>query len=212
MAQADLRIAPDQRVFTAGRTGSGKTYLERYLLRSANRLVACDPKGTLGRLAPEWNLEDWTDRGARQLARGDDVRLRIPAPLDGRWDDYLWAVYKAGNVILYIDELYGVVPPGKRAPEPLTACYTRGRELGIGVHSCTQRPSWIPLFAMSEADWFFIFRLTVEEDRKRLASFMGASVIEPIRDKYGFLTYSPEWEDPIYTPQLIVRRGRGRTQ
>lgn len=206
---AQLSIQPNQRVFTAGRTGSGKTFLERYLLASSKRLVVCDPKGTLSTaIAPDWRLTDWSEKGRKRLLAGDPVRLRIPAPLDGDWSSYLWDVYRAGNVLLYVDETYGVVPPGRAAPEPLLACYTRGRELGIGVHAATQRPSWIPLVCMSEADWFFVFRLTLDEDRKRLASFMGASVMQPIQDRYGFFSYSPEWDSPIYTPQLIVRKAR----
>lgn len=205
-----LRIASNQRVFTAGRTGSGKTFLERHLLSGITRLVALDPKGTLGRLAPEWNLEDWSERGRKALLRGDPVRLRVPPSEDGDtpayWSPYIRDVYRAGDCLLYIDELYGVVPPGSRPPGPLVACYTRGRELGIGVHAATQRPAWVPLFAMSEADWFFVFRLTLDEDRRRLASFMGASVMDPIRDRYGFLTYHVEWDQPIYTERLLVRQ------
>ena len=209
-----LQITSSQRVFTAGRTGSGKTYFERYVLAGIQRLVALDPKGTLGRMAPEWNLEDWSDRGRRKLLAGEPVRLRVPPPPvdvgdDPRyWDTYIRDVYRAGNCILYLDEIYGVVPPGSKPPPSLTACYTRGRELGIGVHGCTQRPAWVPLFAMSEADWFFVFRLTLDEDRRRLASFMGASVMEPIKDRHGFLSYHVEWDEPIYTPQLIVRKAR----
>lgn len=201
-----LTIQPNERVFIAGRTGSGKTFLSLHLLRKRTRLVVCDPKGTLGELAPEWGLDDWSEKGRKRLLAGDPVRLRIPAPLDGNWTPYLWDVYRAGDVTLYVDELYGVVPPGRTAPEPLLACYTRGRELGIGVVAATQRPSWIPLVAMSEADWFFVFRLTLEEDRRRLASFMGESVMTPITDRYGFLTYNPLWDQPIYTPRLIVRK------
>lgn len=205
----DLQIASNERVFLAGRTGSGKTFLARHLLAKSTRLVVLDPKGTLGRdMAPEWNLTDWSEKGAKLLERGEPCRLRVPAPLDGNWAPYLWAVYRAGGVTLYVDEMYGVVPPGKVAPEPLLACYTRGRELRVGVFAASQRPSWVPLVAMSEADWFFVFRLTLDEDRKRLASFMGASVMQPITDRYGFMTYHPEWDEPIYTPQLVVRKGR----
>jgi hypothetical protein len=206
---AAIQITSNQRVFTAGRTGSGKTFLEHHILAGIKRLVALDPKGTLGSVtSPGWNLTDWSDKGRKALLAGEPVRLRVPAPLNGDWTPYLWDVYRAGNVVLYVDEMYGVVPPGKAAPEPLIACYTRGRELGIGVHAATQRPAWVPLVTMSEADWFFVFRLTLDEDRRRLASFMGASVMSPIRDRYGFYSYHPEWDDPIYTPRLIVRKPR----
>lgn len=205
----DLTVRSDERAFIAGRTGSGKTFFCRYLTASSRRLVVLDPKGMLTRaIDPAWKLDEWSEKGRKALLEGDPCRLRVGYPDDGDWEPYLADTFKAGNVLIYVDEMYGVVPPGKQAPKSLTAAWTRGRQLGVGVVSATQRPAWVPLFAMSEADWFFIFRLTLEEDRRRLASFMGQSVMEPIRDRYGFLTYNAQWDGPVYTPRLVVRKVR----
>lgn len=211
MTEIDLAVKSNQRAFIAGKTGSGKTFFARYLLQSAKRLVVLDPKGMLTREEdPGWNLTDWSAKGRKLLMSGEPCRLRVPYPQDGDWSSFVKDVFEARNVTLYIDEMYGVVSPGKTPPvlEWLVACWTRGRQLGVGVIVATQRPMWVPLFAMSEADWFFIFRLSLEEDRKRLASFMGPSAMYPIPDEFGYLSYSVRWPAPIYTPQLNVRRRR----
>lgn len=204
-----LPILANDRVFIAGQSGSGKTFFARALLARASRLLVLDPKGLLSpEAAPDWRLTDWTKAGAKRLEDGRPVRLRVPAPLDGDWEPYLMAAYRARNVVVYIDEAYGVVRQGKKLPPSLVALYTRGRELGIGMIAASQRPSWVPLEMMSEANKFFIFRLMLPEDRKRVAGFVGESAMGRIPDRHGFLTYSIDWDYPVYTPQLNVRTGR----
>lgn len=188
------------RVFVAGKTGSGKTTLVRELLTPVKRLLVLDPKGTLN--VPEWNLTDWSDRGRRALLAGDDVRLRVPAPLDGNWEPYCEAAYEAHELTVFIDEMYGVVPPGRRPSDSLVALYTRGREFEIGVWAATQRPVWVPLFAKSEAEWTFIFRLRLEDDRVHMAKLCGPAVENPIPDDFGFYVYFETWEDAEYVPGI----------
>lgn len=201
---ADLiDVKSTDRVAIFGQTGSGKTFFARYLVRSARRLVVMDPKGML---RGKWGLQEWSSRTRKRLKNGFPVRVRIPAPISGNWEPYLVEIYNAGDLVLYIDEMYGVVPIGKRAPNYLNAIYTRGRELGIGVIAVSQRPAWIPREMISESTWFFCFRLMLEDDRRSVAQIMGPAALGFIRDRYGFLTYNAEWEAPVYTPQLIVRR------
>lgn len=187
-----FRVKTLDRVLICGKTGSGKTYLARHLLGNAPRLICLDPKGRLD----DWRLTD-ADRSTaegraalRDLAAGKPSRLRYRLPMDddtgAAWEDAIGAGFEAGDCVIYIDELYGVVEPGSRAPAILSAAYTRGREYGVGVWSATQRPVWVPLFAISEADHYFCFRLTLAEDRKRMAAFMGPQVEEVISAEHGF--------------------------
>lgn len=215
MAEYRLRIEPYERVIFVGKTGSGKTYLARHLAQSLRRLVVFDPKGMLNQPGAGWNLVDWSREGEKALLAGENIRLRVPAPLDGDWSPYLLAIQRAqlafdrpmkNPVTLYMDEVYGVVPPGKRPQDELVALYTRGREWGIGVWGATQRPVWVPLFVKSEAEWTFMFRLQLPDDQRSMAGIIGPAALVPIRDEYGFYIYNQLWNEPLYTPLLENQR------
>lgn len=208
MPPATLTVRSNERVFLCGRTGSGKTFAAEELTKGLPRLVVLDPKGTLG----GWGLVPF-DREAKRLLRlGDPIRARVVVdfgkPPDETWEEALGACLNAGDVTVYIDEVYGVVDPGSKPSPLLTAIWTRGRELGIGGFAASQRPSWVPLFFLSEADWYFVLRLSLDEDRRRMAAFMGPDVLEVIRDKHGIFLMRAEDETPMYLPQLPSSNGR----
>lgn len=199
---SSVLLKTNERVFLTGKTGSGKTFLAHYLTKSCPRLVVLDGKGTL---AP-WGLEPWEAEGRDKLRRGDPVRLRVVVPFRQDpakyWDSAMYEIYMAGNVTVYMDELYVVSPPGKQIPPLLWSLYTRGRELGIGVWGASQRPAWIPQFCMSEAEHFFMFRLQLSDDKKRMSEFMGPDILEPIQDEHGFYYSKAEWDRPEYYQKL----------
>jgi energy-coupling factor transporter ATP-binding protein EcfA2 len=199
-------IKSNDRVFIAGQTGSGKTTAARHLLRLADRLIVIDPKYELG--GPEWNLVDSDRSNMRDLENGKAARLRFTPPPDMPEDFYksifLFA-QDAGNVIIYIDEMYAVFPGGTRATDPLTMIWTRGRSLGVGTWGATQRPTWVPLFSMSEAQHYFSFRLMLNEDRARMASMMGPEVEGTIKDQYGFWYRDIREPGPKYFKELEVK-------
>ena len=167
--------------------------------------MVLDPKAMID--PAQWHL-DWVDnKGLRDLERGKDARLLVRTYDTHEWSAYLQAAWQATNVVVYIDELYALVEFGRVAPPRiLSQLYTQGREKRVGVWGATQRPSWVPLFTLSECDWFFAFRTQLQDDRKRLSEMMGPEVLEPIpvEDKYGFWMYSIEWDNPLYVPQLRV--------
>lgn len=200
----------DERVFICGQTGSGKTVLAKQSLKHITRLIVIDTKGEL----TDWNTEEFEDVSVKQaITRGDPVRARVIPPLRGDKEDYFddifFMAYDAGNITVYIDEMYGVVLPGKNPPDGLSALYTRGRSRGVGVVSCSQRPTWVPLFAMSEAKHFFMFRLNMPEDRDRVAEVAGQPVMQSvIRDKYGFFYYENGADEAHYIPGLVIKKSK----
>ena len=196
------QIATNERAVFVGKTGSGKTYLARALAEGVERLVVFDPKGTLWK--PDWALVDWSDAGEKLLRKQQPCRLRVPAPLRGQppWEYYMGLVWEAGDCLTYIDEVYGVALPGRPPSPELSALYTRGRERGVGTWGATQRPAWVPLFVISEAEWAFCFKLQLEDDRVAMVKRTGApefAIPVPAADRYGFRFYNAQWEHARYS-------------
>lgn len=189
-----MPIHSSDRVLVVGKTGSGKTYMSRILLADIDHLTIIDTKNSLR----SWASDPTAIRRVQEVIgirpSANRTRHVPPALTDSRkllkwYDDILVSAYYEGDQIIYIDELFAVVPPKTPAPAGLTALYTRGREMGTGVWACTQRPTWIPLFALSESDHFFCFRLQLDEDRRRMSAFMGNEVLKIPPDPYGFWYY-----------------------
>jgi hypothetical protein len=201
-SETTITLRSHERVFLCGRTGSGKTFAAYHILKPLPRLIVLDPKGTLG----TWGLRPWDREARRLLKRGEPVRARVTVEFGTDpseiWQQAYQEIYAAGNATMYIDEVYGVVDPGSKASPELTGLITRGRELRIGVFGCSQRPSWVPLFLMTEAQHFFMFSLHLMEDKRRMAEFMGPEVMEPIRDEHGVYYSYATWERPLYIERL----------
>jgi hypothetical protein len=172
------------------------------LTRSLKRLVVLDGKGTL---AP-WGLLEWTRESRSMLKNGEEVRVRVAWDIGQDvfdfWEGVLEEVYNAGNCTVYCDELYALTEKPGMVQPALRAIYTRGRELNIGAWAATQRPVSVPLVTLSESEHFFMFRLTMDDDRARMAEFMTQVVREPIQDRHGFYYMFAEEDQPIYIPQL----------
>lgn len=205
MPRAKLLIEIDgsQRTFITGKTGSGKTHLAKRILRSFPRLVVLDSKGTL----KPWGLEEYDRESRRRLAKGEDVRMRVPlepgVDPEKFWDGVLAEAYEAGNVMIYLDEA-GQVAGGSKPSPWVATVWQRGREYGVGAIAVTQRPVWVPRLFISEADHVFQFRLQLEDDRVYMSKMLGPQVADPIPtgDKYGFWYWDSERADPIYIDRL----------
>lgn len=196
-----IRFRPTDRVAFVGRTTTGKTYAARLLLLGAKRLVVVDPKGRLsdayrlGQGEPPWRLAEASDETDRALASGEPVRVRYAAPLDGDYSAIFRRCYDAENVIVYVDEVYGVTRNGQ-PDQWLTALYTRGAELGIGVWAATQRPRRIPLIVLSESEWTLLFRLKLQADREYMAEMIGPAALDTLSG-HEFWLYRESWDNPV---------------
>lgn len=205
MNKIQFKLDKNSRSFIAGKTGTGKTFLAQHLLNSINRLIVIDTKSNL---RERFNLQPETKKNWKKFSSGDPIRLQVKTPLVSadKFEDYFDEIFKkaydAGNCIVYLDEVYGVTNGSKTLPTWLTALYTRGRELGVGVIACSQRPRHIPLFCMSESENFFVFRLLLKEDTDRLASFIPELQPIPSEDKHGFFYYNVDMNRPIYQKSL----------
>lgn len=199
-----LDIKTNERVAFIGRTGSGKTYLAEALTRGLSRLVIVDPNGVLARrFQPH---VPWKE-GVKHLQQGAET-ARVYVSLDdpSGYEAVFDTIYRSvRDVTVYIDEAYGVSAPGGGMSKALWALYTRGRAKGIGVWASTQRPRFIPRYMLSEAEWYFVFQLQLDDDRAYLARIVHPSLKTRAPDPHGFYYWHLGWDKPRYTRQLKVR-------
>lgn len=201
MAQGQLAIGPNQRVIAVGKTRSGKSVLVRTYLAGYRNVVCLDTKGDVkwpeaGRVPVYTHLKDLGQLGAGKAIFRPKLSERSPEHYDAffRW------IFERGNTILWVDEIYSICE-GQEIPFYLKALLTQGAALGIGVWICTQRPKFVPNFCFSEAEHFFVFRLNLEEDRAKVASWAGKSVMDNPPGKHGFWYVNPDMDHPVLVPQ-----------
>lgn len=161
------------RTIIVGQTGSGKTYFGVWLLSHQDMVkrpwVVIDYK----REALFHELGKNTYRGL--LRPGSDPPrkpgLYLIQPMesdDDAMDDFLWRVWKRGNIGLYIDE--GMMIPAGRG-SAMRAILTQGRSLRLPVIALSQRPVEIDRYFFSESSFFAEFFLMDREDRKTLTRY-----------------------------------------
>lgn len=215
-APISIEIEPNARTIIAGKTGSGKTFLAKHILKGVPRLVVIDTKNNL---REDMNLKPEINRNWRDLRLGLPIRLQIKPPFlptsqfAEYYDGIFRKVFYAADCVVYIDELYSVTQGAQTLSTYLTALYTRGREpvIGnrgrivggnIGIIACTQRPANIPVFCMTESEHFFVFQLQNPDDRLKLANYTSPEIKEPIKDEHGFYYYQTRATSPLYIQEL----------
>lgn len=182
-------IWPNEHVFVAGRTGSGKTYLAKKFLSLYPNVVVLDTKGTLNwdEVLPE---EKTIVTSLAKISEAKTNKI-IYKP---RWQEMTFEVYnrffkwiyERKNTIVWIDEVMAICPNPFKIPDYYKAILTRGRELNIAAWSLTQRPSGIPQVVISEAVHLFIFDLNLEQDRAKLVEITGYNEFLQRPGKYHF--------------------------
>ena len=210
----------DQRLLFLGKTASGKTFLARYLLKLAYakgwRIVIVDPK------------KDWMGRGlakkrfgkrpgtvdAPVLVTGFDKTLRCqiiqPVTWDARMDAMAAAIMKEGNTIIYFDEV-SQLANANAIPLRMKILFTQGRSLNVGAWSGSQRPVMIPEDVKSQAEVWFIFRLTKKKDREVVEGYVPVEETPELVRKSLPYRYFWFYEDSMSKPVLIAPLKLGRT-
>jgi hypothetical protein len=201
-----LALKPDEVWAIAGKRGTGKSYFGRYLLRGwygagtperfwpiliidqdqkwlkhARGKVGFAEKPELSTVEQPWNI---TATGRLEpRARVMIFEPEIPAWQDERFLVLMQEVFHYENIILYFDELFGVVE-NQHAPVIVRKLWTSGRKKNIAIIACFQRPVDIPKVVLNQADNFAVFHLADPADREKLAGIMGEPQVNREIDYY----------------------------
>ena len=178
-------IEPDAHVLVAGATGTGKSFLAEEYLRGYTNVIKLDTKLEVDErlnagLSPWRGLEEGKDFVVcRYLSEVQNAHTKkiIYAPdfeeqTEEFYSDFFEWVYMRQNTIIWIDELMSIGTV-HRYPKGLHKVMIMGRSKGVGVWSCTQRPSGIPTIVPSNCKYFFCFNLYNPDDRKKMVSTTG---------------------------------------
>lgn len=175
MAKNEPRILPGKRAIIAGRTGSGKSTLGKWLLaRSPGRWIILNPKWTSAyNSLPDSNIVKSLD--PRKVERSMmQHHFTIINPGKGEsdaesMDQFIEHMHDSySNFGICADELYTLHRGNGVAGDGLIGLLTRGRELKQSFLGMTQRPAFISKFLFSESDYICGMSLALADDRKKM--------------------------------------------
>lgn len=213
MKLRDILPRPDQRMAIVGASGSGKTVLERACINDLKPRLALviDPKCTWGGKdgPPGWRII--RDPGVLNRLKRDVKRILYrPGPElhhTDAWDTvYRWAYYR-GDLLLVTDEAYATMR-GTHSPDWMRACITSGRELGVAMITCTQRPRGVDQRILTESEILAMFRLRKLDDRKTMTEYMGDEVLKR-PPQYAFWVIKESWDQPRLMRLKLQQAGGG---
>lgn len=125
-------------------------------------------------------------------------------------DSILTRIYDTNKkCLVYIDEAYQWHVNG-RAGNGLIGLLTRGRSKGMSVLMSTQRPMWVSRFCFTEAQKFYIYRLSDKRDHKSIAEYIPDFAEKKVAQKHYFHYYDNSQDEkgiryfsPVpYTPKV----------
>lgn len=202
MAQP-IRILSSERIALIGKTGCGKTTLGKAYANAFPNVGVLDTKGTFTwNGVPIYKTFDKMKK-ATDGKNGKFIYRPIDKEMNGDFmDAFFEYIYKRRDTVAYVDELAQVADlvGGDGISPNWQNIMQRGRELNVGIFNSTQRPKSIPLMALSEAEHTFCFRLRLDDDRKRIAEFMGKDVLTVRLQGHGFLYMHESQEKPVAVP------------
>lgn len=160
-----------QRALIIGRTGSGKSMMGSWLLSHADfdrrPWLVIDYKYEALFRDPAVKHLFTEIRPTSRMPKKKGLYIVHPLPNEGdQMEDLLWRVWDRGRTGVLVDE--GYMLPDRGA---FQALITQGRAKRIPMIILTQRPVEMNRFAVSEADFYALFRLQDDRDWKTVEAF-----------------------------------------
>jgi ABC-type oligopeptide transport system ATPase subunit len=214
-SELELAISPNQHLFIAGASRSGKTTLLKELIRPIDGRIIVDTKHVYPDFGSgEWGpivrtpeeLEQAWEQGFFQLVWQPTLtEIRNPARdlSDGFSRGLRWILEDLGDphgepsVTVVFDEARWAVAT---QPNPLIeALVCQGMGKGIGVFAASQNAFYVFPNLLSDAVHVFSFRLQTHNDRKKLENDVGGSLSTRLGD-HEFMYHrqgAMAWEGPF---------------
>lgn len=176
----------------AGQNGTGKTTLAQRLLSSRNTAIVLDTKAELR--WPGFRITDNPTSCFETERKGGGVisAHTILRPKSIRDIEFVFRkAYQQGAWDVCVDEVYMIGSTSlKSFPPHYVRMLTAGRSRHNTVWTLTQRPAFLPKFAMTEAKHIFVFELGFDDDRKYLLRNVGAKGLDAEVTGHEFLYHS----------------------
>lgn len=198
------------RVAFMGNTGEGKTILAASLLLSVPNAIVVNTKHDP--LFEDIGETISNDERIFRVTKGrfdyrpSDSFLR---DMDKRERFFAWA-FKAGNRVIYIDELNDICPNAQRYPFMLQKCIKQGRWKNLGIWVTAQEPIRAPSFCFSQAQQRYLFYLGWDSHRKLAEEWFETDIdwsLIPERS-HKFLLKTPEGifgpQPPLAIPEKLL--------
>lgn len=194
-------IPSNKHVLVCGMTGTGKSYLCEHYTKGFEYVVKLDTKGEtderlLQGLSAWEGLEENKDftivRNIEELDEVETKKIIYVPDYDEQNEEtfnrfFRWC-FDRTNTVIWIDELMSIGSVQKY-PRELGRVMTQGRSKNVGVWACTQRPSGIPSIVPSNCSYFFVFDMTLPQDRKKLVDVTGMLEMYELPHDYNFWYY-----------------------
>ena len=205
-----LEIDMDHHTFVGGITQSGKSFFLKRLFESIKdknrKCIFFDYKndpahikwikknkypvfGSLKGMKRYWSpLSRFTLDNilGKQKQKQKKIIFRPPRPqgFAGAFkmlDDLMDYAFREGNIIIFIDEIAPLVT-GAKIPPGLYDCLIMGASRGVTVISVSQRPKDIHNIILSESYTKILFRLNLEDDRKKIKGIADQEVADSLHN------------------------------
>lgn len=109
--------------------------------------------------------------------RKPGLYLVTPRPgQDDAVEAFLWRVFEAENIGLFVDEASLMPSYGDAFP----ACIQQGRSKHIPIIACCQRPVGVPRGLFSQADFICVYRIRDAREYKVIEAFVPPGMTAPL--------------------------------
>jgi hypothetical protein len=212
-----LEIDMEHHVFIGGITQSGKSFFMKHLFdsmpRAGRRCIFFDYKSdpnhtgwmrknkypvfkTIRAIERYWSttrkqIMFWQDKPKSKVIYRPDRPKGFAGAFE-MLNELAEYVFVSGNMILFVDEIAPLTTP-QRIPPSLYDCLVMGAARGVTIISVSQRPKDIHNVIISESYTKILFRLNLENDRKKVEGFSDPNVaiaLKRIPNKHFIIVFA----------------------